>query len=390
MTAPVLAAGHGGTFLWYLTRATGIVAFVLLSAALVMGIVASVGWTAERWPRFVSQNIHRNLSLFCLALVCVHVLTTVADGYVPIGLADAFVPFQTPYRPVWVGLGAVAFDIMLAVLLTSALRNRLGHRAWRAVHWLSYACWPVALLHALGTGTDTRLSLISFTNIVCVASVLAAIAWRLITGHAIPARRRAVSAMSTVVVTFGIGLFAALGPFRPEWSRHAGTSAALLRSIQAAQYGSAAQVGAPPASGKARSSPASTTPASTTPTRPSTDVPSVPFTSSIAGSYATSNPDGEGEIQVTISTHLVASPQNQLVIVLKGLPVDGGVSMSSSHVSFGPYTGVVTRLSGTSLTATVTTGHGPEIGLEVGLQLDEQAGTVTGTVSGATSTSDTG
>src|SRR5579872_4808025 len=95
--------------LWYLTRSTGLVALVLLTGTVVVGVMASVGWTTERWPRFLSQDVHRNLSLFCVGFVGLHVVTTVSDGYVPISFADAFIPFRTAYRPLWVGLGALTF-----------------------------------------------------------------------------------------------------------------------------------------------------------------------------------------------------------------------------------------------------------------------------------------
>jgi len=114
-----------------LDRATGLISLILLSATVVLGIVASVGWTTERWPRFLSQAVHRNLSLFCIALIAIHIVTTVADGYVPISYLDAFIPFLTPYRPLWIGLGALAFDMLLAVGITSGLRRRIGVRAWR-------------------------------------------------------------------------------------------------------------------------------------------------------------------------------------------------------------------------------------------------------------------
>ncbi len=168
MTAIVLATvGHGSTALWYLTRATGLVSLILLSATVVLGTVASVGWTSDRWPRFLSQSVHRNLSLFCIALIGVHVVTTVGDGYVPIGLADAVIPFRSPYRPIWVGLGAVAFDMLLAVAITSALRRRIGVAAWRGVHWLAYACWPIAVVHGLGSGSDARLPGAQVVFVLC-------------------------------------------------------------------------------------------------------------------------------------------------------------------------------------------------------------------------------
>ncbi|HEX4244528.1 MAG TPA: ferric reductase-like transmembrane domain-containing protein, partial [Acidimicrobiales bacterium] len=169
MTPTIVATvGHGSSALWYLTRASGLVSLVLLSGTVVLGIVASVGWTTERWPRFLSQSVHRNLSLLCLVLIAIHVVTTVADGYVPIGYLDALIPFRTPYRPIWVGFGALALDLLLAVAITSGLRRRIGPRAWRGVHWLAYLCWPVALLHGLGAGSDTRLSLTLVVDALCV------------------------------------------------------------------------------------------------------------------------------------------------------------------------------------------------------------------------------
>ena len=102
-------------------------------------------------------------------------LATVADGYTPIGLQDAVVPFISPYRPIWLGLGAIAFDLLLALVATSLLRERIGYRIWRYVHWLAYASWPVALVHALGTGSDARLGWMRWTGVACVAVVAFAV-----------------------------------------------------------------------------------------------------------------------------------------------------------------------------------------------------------------------
>ena len=141
---------------WYLTRGTGIVALLLLTASVALGVLTTARWRSPRWPRFALGGLHKHLTLLSVALVAVHVLTTVADGYAPVRIRDAFLPFASRYRPVWLGLGAVAFDLLLALVLTSLLRARIGHRLWRRVHWLAYACWPVALVHALGTGSDAR------------------------------------------------------------------------------------------------------------------------------------------------------------------------------------------------------------------------------------------
>ncbi len=225
-----VTAGHGKA-LWYLTRSTGLVALVLLTATVVVGVVASVGWTSERFPRFLSQDVHRNLSLFCVGFVAVHVVTTVSDGYVPIGFADAFIPFRTPYRPLWVGLGALTFDLLLAVLLTSALRRQIGFASWRFVHWLAYLCWPIAVLHSLGSGTDASLTLVIVLDVVCGAAVVAAVLWRLATGHTFTTGQRVAGAAGALLVVAAIAIFAAVGPLRPGWSHRAGTSASLLSQL---------------------------------------------------------------------------------------------------------------------------------------------------------------
>ena len=142
------------TAFWYLTRGTGIVALILLTLSLSLGIANVLRMRVPGAPRFVTLGIHRTISLLAVAFVAVHVLTTVADGYVPVGIASAVIPFSAGYRPFWVGLGAIAFDLLLALVITSLLRRRVGYRTWRLVHWAAYACWPIAFVHALGTGTD--------------------------------------------------------------------------------------------------------------------------------------------------------------------------------------------------------------------------------------------
>ena len=178
VTATSLLAEASGRQLWYLTRSTGIVALVLLSATVVLGIAAGGDWARPRWPRFVTQALHRNLSLLAVVLVFVHVLTTVVDGYVPVGWLDAFVPFHSPYHRALLGLGAIAFDLLLAVLVSSMVRRHLSHRVWRAVHLLAYGAWPIALVHGLGTGTDTSTLVMRWTAAACILATGVAVTWR--------------------------------------------------------------------------------------------------------------------------------------------------------------------------------------------------------------------
>src|SRR5437763_5307667 len=134
------AAGPSAT--WYLARSAGAVSLLLLTGAVVLGVVEVRRWSSARWPRFAIDSLHRNVALLAVCFLAVHILTSVLDGFTSIGLGDALIPFAGSYRTFWLGLGAVAFDLLLAVAFTSLLRHRLGYARWRAVHWLAYASWP--------------------------------------------------------------------------------------------------------------------------------------------------------------------------------------------------------------------------------------------------------
>jgi predicted ferric reductase len=207
--------------LWYATRATGVVALVLMTATVVLGVAGTARFAAPGLPRVVSAGLHRNLSLLVVGFVSLHVLTTVADSFTNIGLSSAFIPFNSDYRRLWLGLGTIAFDLLLAVTLTSLLRDRLSLRAWRAVHWLAYACWPIALWHGLGTGTDAKLPWLLALDALCVAAVAAAVCWRLWLSPAGPGRAVVLAGMALLTAATVIFVFA--GPLQPGWSRRAGT-----------------------------------------------------------------------------------------------------------------------------------------------------------------------
>jgi sulfoxide reductase heme-binding subunit YedZ len=140
--------------LWLVSRAAGVVALTLLTATVVLGTVATGPTRSASWPRWARQALHRDLALLSLGALAVHIGAVVLDDFVDIRWYVALVPFVSAYRPAWVGLGTLAFDLILVVIATSLLRVRLGVRTWRAVHWLTYAAWPVAVLHYLTTGTD--------------------------------------------------------------------------------------------------------------------------------------------------------------------------------------------------------------------------------------------
>jgi methionine sulfoxide reductase heme-binding subunit len=169
-----------GPGLWYVTRATGLVALLMLTVSVLLGLLAAGRFSGDRWPRFLTQGLHRNISLLVVAFLTLHVASTVLDTYTSIPLTAAFLPFTSGYKPGWLALGAVALDLVIALIVTSLARERLGYRTWRALHWLAYACWPVAVAHGLGIGTDRSATWVIALTIGCVACVGAAAAWRVL------------------------------------------------------------------------------------------------------------------------------------------------------------------------------------------------------------------
>jgi sulfoxide reductase heme-binding subunit YedZ len=214
---------NSSTPLWYTTRSTGLVALVLLTGSMALGLLSSIGVDRPSWPRFVTLALHRNVALLALTFTIVHVLTTVLDSFVSIPFPDAFIPFIANYRPFWVGLGAISFDLMIALVITSLLRARFGLRSWRLVHWSAYACWPVAVLHGLGTGTDTPVNWVLLLTVSCALVVAGLTLWRVVLSW--PYRPVASGAGIVAVVLALVlgGAWLQTGPLAPGWSHRSGT-----------------------------------------------------------------------------------------------------------------------------------------------------------------------
>src|SRR4029077_6554550 len=159
------------TILWYTTRGAGAVSLVLLSAVVVLGVLSTLRFESASWPRFLTTGLHRNIALTALVFLALHIVTAVVDPFNPLGWLAAVIPFSSYYRTFWLGLGTIAVELMIAVSVTSLVRGFIGHAAWRAIHWLSYASWPVAVLHGFGTGTDTWSAWMLAIDVVCILAV---------------------------------------------------------------------------------------------------------------------------------------------------------------------------------------------------------------------------
>lgn len=174
------------SLLWYTTRGAGAVTLILLTAVVVLGVLSALRVQSESWPRFLTTGLHRNLALMTLVFLSLHIVTAVVDPYTNLGWAAALIPFSSSYRTLWLGLGVISFELLVAIVVTSLVRVMLGHRVWRAIHWLTYAAWPIGVVHGLGTGTDTWSAWMLAITAACVAAVGMAVALRLNAGSTDP------------------------------------------------------------------------------------------------------------------------------------------------------------------------------------------------------------
>lgn len=234
---PLAFVAVSSTPLWYATRATGLVALVLLTVSMALGLLSSVRYQRPDWPRFVTLGLHRNVSLLALAFTVAHILTAVLDSFVNIPVQDAVVPFISTYRPLWTGLGAVAFDLMIALVVTSLLRTRMTFRLWQLVHWAAYLCWPIAVLHGLGTGSDTPTRWVLVLTVACVAAVAGLTLWRLIRSWSARPVAATAGAVVVVIVLVAGAAWLKAGPLAPNWARRSGTPPA-VRERANASHGS--------------------------------------------------------------------------------------------------------------------------------------------------------
>jgi predicted ferric reductase len=222
-----LAATSGSTY-WYLTRSTGAVALLLLTFAIALGVLDVRRFSTPQWPRFVVDSLHRNVSLLAIAFLLLHILTSVLDSFAPVSLIDSAIPFAGSYRPLWLGLGAISFDMLVAVTITSLLRQRMGYASWRAIHWLTYASWPIALLHGFGTGSDVKATWMLALSIGCLLVVLVAVLARVISGWPQNLRTRGAALGAAGVFSLFLLVWLPGGPLGSEWARRSGTPSSLL------------------------------------------------------------------------------------------------------------------------------------------------------------------
>jgi len=362
----ILAATLGPSAYWYLARGTGAVSLVLLTGSVVLGIVGSVRFAAPRWPRFAIDTVHRDLSLLVLVVLAIHVITSVLDGFAPITLLDGVVPFATPYRPLWMALGTLAFDLLLAIAITSLVRRRLGYRAWRTIHWLAYASWPVAVLHGLGTGSDVKQWWMLGLTAACIVAVLVAVWTRLAHVSGEHAGLRAPATALAVITPIGLAIFTLAGPLQQGWARRAGTPNSLLgRPVPTASAGRAVS---PPAGSSSLAA---------------------SFDATLGGTVSETQA-ADGAV-VNLDMQLSGQVRGRLRVRIGGVPIGagGGLSMTGSQVDLAlaghpsVLQGQIASLRGENFDARLSDATGSTVDVRVQLQIDTQTNTVAGMLSGS-------
>ena len=186
---------------WYVTRASGIIAYLLMWFSTVLGLAVTSKYLDGMLDRLFTYDFHEFISLLSVAFTLVHVLVLMLDRYLPYSLAQILVPFISPYRPFWVGVGVIAFYIILLVTVTFYLRNRIGTRTFRVIHYLSLLGYIGVTLHGYYSGTDTALASMQILYKVSGLAVLfLMVYWLVLLGLRKVETRRQASSLSASTV----------------------------------------------------------------------------------------------------------------------------------------------------------------------------------------------
>lgn len=192
-------------FWWYLTRSSGIVAWLLLTASVIWGILLSTkAFPNQRRPAWLLA-LHRWLAGLTLSFLGIHLVALVADSYVSFGLADLTVPYASDWKPGAVALGVLGMWLLVAVQLTSLAMRRLPRRFWRVVHLTSYIAFWLTSMHAAFAGTDTTSWLYRSGAVASILAVAWALMYRVASRRAVRRAERASVAISTAPEATMIG-----------------------------------------------------------------------------------------------------------------------------------------------------------------------------------------
>jgi sulfoxide reductase heme-binding subunit YedZ len=200
---------------WYAARAGGVVAFLLLTAVVLLGLQMSSKRRIDRWPRIAIEDVHRFVAFAAGSFVVIHIVAIAIDSYLPFSLKSMVVPFISRYRPAWVGIGIVAAELMLAVAIANRLRGRvLSYSTWRKTHYATFAVWTGATVHGIASGTDRSSVWLVALEVACAGAVTGMTAWRFLQPRIRARADLAFAPAAAGAIAAGLMLVLALGPFK--------------------------------------------------------------------------------------------------------------------------------------------------------------------------------
>ncbi len=185
-------------YLWYTTRATGFVALILFTLVASLGTFVANRIGGTYIGRFELNELHRSVSIIAIMFLVIHITTTVIDSFVSTGWTSALVPMTSAYKRLPVTLGTVAFDLILAVWISSLLKARIANGTWRFIHWFSWLALATAVVHGILVGTDSRRSFGLVIVVVCSLVVVASAFWRYLGRPTRAAGRTALSPLAPI------------------------------------------------------------------------------------------------------------------------------------------------------------------------------------------------
>lgn len=318
--------------LWYISRATGIVSLVLMGAIVLLGIATASKSMPKGFGRLLGPDLHRRLSITTLGFLAVHIVSAILDPFVAVGVSSTVVPFTSKYRPLWVGLGTVAFDLFLVIIATSIIRHRFNHGVWKKIHYLSWAIVSFALFHAIGTGSDTQVKIVEVIYVAVILLVGIAGAFRAIKEFAFSSSKKAFASVGLLGVPVLLLVWATQGPLKLGWAK-VSTGFSFFPSI----------------------TPSSTTKSNTTATVSTVGSGSfsLPVNGNISGSLIESQTNS-GLAIITMRGSVAGTP-DKVAVQLNGSAQDGSLVLQSSNAFFGTssvpnlYSGTVSQASGSIL-----------------------------------------
>ena len=296
------------TLTWTVARAGGLTAYALLSLSVVLGLALSVRWQAPRWPRLITNDLHRFLTLLSLVFVVVHGLAVWLDPFTSFNWNEVLVPLLSHYRPLWMALGIVAAYLGAAIWISTELRPYIGYTWWRRLHALTFAVYVLSTLHGIATGSDTRTpwALALYAGSAALIGLL--LVYRLLTPIGRRARAYPNLAWLVMLVVAGGAVWTATGPAQPGWNAVANNG-----------QGNGGR-GPHTATAAAQSAGAGTLAA--------------PFTAALQGTLTQGADGASGGVVVTIAATLSRGLQGSFQIVLHGMPADdGSVTVTSNQMS---------------------------------------------------------